>query len=86
MQRKPIDPHPIILQMLSEGTWHAPHEVNLILKLCGCHVSPEATTARMRDLRKVKFGQWDLKKRIRKGTEYYEYRVIGPIETASKAA
>lgn len=69
------NPHPIIYQLLSKGLWYAPHEVNMQLRLQGCHVSPEATTARMRDLRKIEYGQHILRKRKRQGTDYYEYRV-----------
>lgn len=86
MQRKPIDPNPIILNLLSSGNWYAPHEVNMQLRLQGCHVSPEATTARMRDLRKAKFGGYILNKQKRIGTEYYEYRVIGRVEIATQKA
>lgn len=78
-------PYPIILRTLTQGTWHAPHEVLLILKLCGCHVSAEATTARMRDLRKAKHGRHILGKRIRKGTGYYEYRIITSEELREAA-
>jgi hypothetical protein len=87
MQKKPVDPHPIILNLLSSGSWYAPHEVNMQLRLQGCHCSAEATTARMRELRKAKFGGYILKKQKRIGTEYFEYRVIGRIQAEqSKAA
>lgn len=84
--KNPIDPHPIILNLLSGGVWYANHEIYLQLKLQGCHVSADAASARKRDLRKPRFGRWDIRKRRREGTEYYEYRNFGPIETASKAA
>jgi len=83
--KRPIDPHPIILNLLSSGSWYAPHEIHLQLKLQGCHVSAEASGARMRDLRKAQFGGYIVKKQRRKGTEYFEYRVIGRVEQ-SKAA
>ena len=68
-----VSPYPVILGLLSRGECYAPHEVQLQLRLVGCHVSPEATTARMRDLRKVEYGRHDLKKRKRLGTDYFEY-------------
>lgn len=68
-------PYPIIRDLLSRGVWYAPHEVQLQLRLVGCHVSPEATTARMRDLRKKRYGDFKVAKQRRKGTDYYEYRI-----------
>jgi hypothetical protein len=73
--KKPVDPYPVILNLLNRGIWYAPHEVRLQLQLVGCHVSPEATTARMRDLRKPQYGRHCLVKRRRQGTDYFEYRV-----------
>lgn len=74
---------PVIYQLLSRGLWYAPHEVNMQLRLQGLHVSPEATTARMRDLRKVEYGAHCLKKRKREGTDYFEYRI--EVEQAKAA-
>jgi len=65
----------VILDLLSREHWYAPHEVRLQLQLAGCHVAAEACTARMRDLRKESWGKHDLKKRRRKGTSYFEYRI-----------
>jgi len=73
---KPVAPHPVILGLLSRGVAYAPHEVQLQLRLVGCHVSPEATTARMRDLRKQAYGRHELRKRKRAGTDYYEYWIV----------
>lgn len=73
--KKP-DPYPAILNLLNRGVWYAPHEVNLQLRLLGCHVSAEATTARMRDLRKEQYGRHNLVKRRRTGTDYYEYCIV----------
>lgn len=65
----------IILDLLTRNFWYAPHEVRLQLQLAGCHVAAEACTARMRDLRKKQYGGYDLVKRRRKGTDYFEYRI-----------
>lgn len=72
--KKP-DPYKAIYELLSRGVYYAPHEVQLQLRLLGCHVSPEATTARMRDLRKPQYGQHKLVKRTRPGTGYFEYTI-----------
>lgn len=72
--KKP-EPQPIIRELLSRGVWYAPHEIRLQLTLMGCHVSAEATTARVRDLRKLPFGRHKVVKRKRTGTDYYEYKV-----------
>lgn len=79
----PLTPQAVILDLLSKGTWYAPHEVNIQLRLQGCHVSAEATTARMRDLRKVDYGSHNLAKRRRAGTDYFEYRVVNEQNKAA---
>jgi hypothetical protein len=79
----PRTPQAIILDLLSGFYWYVPHEVNIQLRLQGCHVSAEATTARMRDLRKKKYGAHHLVKRIRKGTDYFEYRIERQEEKAA---
>ncbi len=73
----------IILELLSGNFWYAPHEVRLQLQLAGCHVAAEACTARMRDLRKEPWGKHDLRKRRRKGTTYFEYRIPRQEEKAA---
>lgn len=80
---KPANPYPVILNLLNRGIWYCPHEVQLQLRLLGCHVSPEATTARMRDLRKPQYGGHDLVKRRRAGTDYFEYSVAVKQEKAA---
>jgi hypothetical protein len=80
--KKP-DPYKAIYELLRRGIWYAPHEVQLQLRLLGCHVSPEATTARMRDLRKPQYGRHNLVKRKRNGTDYYEYRIESAQEKAA---
>jgi hypothetical protein len=65
----------VILDYLRRGEWCAPHEVGMQLRLQGVHCAAEAVTARMRDLRKVRFGGHYLVKRYRTGTDYFEYRV-----------
>lgn len=72
---KSVNPHHVIRDLLCREVWYAPHEVQLQLRLLGCHVSPEATTARMRDLRKPQYGRNKLVKRMRPGTGYFEYRI-----------
>lgn len=75
MQRKPVDPLPIIRELLSRGRWMAPHEVRAELKRKGCKASHDAVTARIRDLRKDRYGKHDVKTQRRAGTTFYEYRI-----------
>lgn len=74
--------HSAIYNLLSQG-WYAPHEVGLQLRLQGIHCAAEAVTARMRDLRKVRFGGYKVNKQIRPGTDYYEYRIEEEQEKAA---
>lgn len=66
--------HQIIRNVLI-GRWLAPHEVRSRLWERDFPISPEATTARMRDLRKLQFGGHNVIKRRRPGTRYYEYSI-----------
>ena len=83
--KKPVNPYPIILDLLTRGLAYAPHEVRMQLGLMGCHVAPEACTARMRDLRKAQYGGHNLKKRKRADTDYFEYWIELP-QQAQEAA
>jgi hypothetical protein len=76
------NPYPIILNFLSEG-WHVPHEVSAELRRNKYAGSYDAVTARMRDLRKPRYGSHDLVKRRRAGTDYFEYRVEARNERAA---
>lgn len=76
--------HSIILDLLSRGSWYAPFEVRLQLRLAG-FLDIEAVTARMRDLRKPQFGRHSVKKQRRAGTTYFEYRVELPAERQEAA-
>jgi hypothetical protein len=80
---KPVNPYPVIYQLLNRGVWYAPHEVHLQLKLVGCHISADSTSSRMRDLRKPKYGRHKLVKRPRNGTKYFEYSIITEQQQAA---
>lgn len=69
------NPYPIILAFLSRGQWYAPHEVSAELRRKKYRGSYDAVTARMRDLRKPRYGAYNLDIRKRIGTKHYEYRV-----------
>jgi hypothetical protein len=56
-----------------DGKWLAPHEIWEALKRSGIHISAEATTARIRDLRKPQFGAHKVVKRRTK--TYFEYSI-----------
>ena len=75
--------HQVVLQCLSRGLWLAPHEIELELKLHGIYIAPQAVTARMRDVKKARYGSHCLVKRRRKGTEYFEYRIEWQEEKAA---
>ena len=75
--------HQVVLQSLNKGRWLAPHELELELKLHGIYIFPTAVTSRARDLRKPRYGRHCLIKRKRKGTDYYEYRIVIASERAA---
>jgi hypothetical protein len=53
-----------------------PHEIQRVLKdSYGEMHSDSSITARLRDLRKAKFGAYTVEKRIREGSKAYEYRL-----------
>ncbi len=75
--------HEVVLKSLSRGLWLAPHEVEMELKCHGIYISPTAVTSRMRDVKKPQYGCHHLMKRKRKGTDYYEYRIVTATEKAA---
>lgn len=63
--------------MLRHGDWRTPYEIREQLLIQGFHtnLSDAGITARLRDLRKIQFGAYQVDKRIRKGSNSREYRV-----------
>lgn len=63
--------------MLCHSDWRTPYEIREQLIIQGFHtnLSDAGITARLRDLRKTRFGSYQVDKRIRKGTNSREYRV-----------
>lgn len=72
---KKVNPYPIILKLLSQGRWYAPHEVRAELRKSKYKGSHDAITARIRDLRKDRYGDYDVRSRRRAGTTFFEYRI-----------
>lgn len=73
----------IILEILSQGRWYAPHETYREIQLRGCDLSPDSSSARQRDLKKPKYGRHPVVKRRRAGTDYYEYQIQRQEEKAA---
>ena len=65
-----------VLSQLKAGGWYAPWE--LCREIGSCHaimVSDSSITARIRDLRKPRYGAHVIEKRRREGSNAYEYRL-----------
>jgi len=59
-----------VWRLLADGNWHTPQEV---CNLIGC--SDAAATARIRDLRKPRYGGHVVKSRPRAGGGTWEYKI-----------
>ena len=67
----------IVLDIMADGRWRMPFEIcDLILRLHRVKISDSSCTARIRDLKKAKFGGHSVEKRIRDGSRAYEYRLV----------
>lgn len=82
--RLPIDapPQPVlnltglVYDIMRDGRWYTPYELQReIQRRIGVWHSDASTSARIRDLRKQKYGSYAIDKRIREGTKSYEYRL-----------
>jgi len=68
----------IVLRIMDDGKWRMPWELcDIILRDYGVRISDSSCTARLRELRAVKYGNHAVEKRIREGSRAYEYRLIG---------
>lgn len=66
----------IVLKIMSDGKWRFPWEVSsIILSEYKVRVSDSSLTARLRELRGVKFGYYTVEKRRGEDSNAYEYRV-----------
>lgn len=66
----------LVLKIMSDGKWRMPHELcTIILHDHSIMISDSSVSARLRDLRKVKFGGHAVEKRLREGSRAYEYRI-----------
>ena len=58
------------------GDWWMPHElINAIRNRYDVLISDSSCTARLRDLRKARYGAHNIEKRMREGSRAYEYRL-----------
>ena len=56
--------------------WWMPHElINAIRNRYDVLISDSSCTARLRDLRKARYGAHNIEKRMREGSRAYEYRL-----------
>jgi len=68
----------IVLKIMSDGKWRLPWEVcGIVLRDYKLKISDSSCTARLRDLRKIKYGSHTVEKRKVPESNAYEYRVIG---------
>ena len=66
-----------VLAILSDGNWYMPYEIcERILRQEHTRISDSSSSARLRDLRKAKYGSHVIEKRIRQGSRAYEYRLV----------
>jgi len=66
----------MVYQILCDGGWYMPHElVRFISSRWNILVSDATVTAKLRDLRKSKYGAHAIEKRQREGSKAYEYRM-----------
>lgn len=66
----------IVLALISDGQWYMPWELcSAILARHRVRISDSSVTARLRELRKTRFGAHDIIKRLRAGSRAYEYRL-----------
>ena len=67
----------MVYQILCDGGWYMPHElVRFISSRWNILVSDATVTAKLRDLRKPKYGAHAIEKRQREGSRAYEYRLV----------
>lgn len=67
----------LVLSIMLDGIWRMPWELcNAIKRQTGTLISDSSSSARLRDLRKPKYGGHVVEKRIRYGSRAYEYRLV----------
>lgn len=67
-----------VLAILSDHEWRMPWEICAeVKKRTQVMISDSSATARLRDLRKDKFGSHKIVKRQRQDSSAYEYRLLG---------
>lgn len=68
----------IVLGIMADGKWRMPFELcDIILRTHKVRISDSSCTARIRELRRGKYGNHTVDKRIRAGSRAYEYRLAG---------
>lgn len=68
----------IVRGILFRGGWVTPYEIcDKVLQFHNLRISDASATARIRDLRKAKFGAYKIEKRRREGSRAYEYAIVG---------
>ena len=69
------------LHLMRDGHWHTLEDLSVAVGALLNAPAPEASvSARLRDLRKEKFGGWVVeRRRFRPGSGLYEYRLLPPL-------
>jgi hypothetical protein len=66
----------LVLTIMSDGNWYMPWELCAEVKRrTGVLISDSSSSARLRDLRKAKYGGHIVEKRRRQESTAYEYRL-----------
>ena len=66
-----------VLALLAADRWYAPWELCREIQLRYLTMASDSSiTARLRDLRKLRYGSHVIEKRIRTGSRAYEYRLL----------
>lgn len=75
-----------IAELLSRGLWYTPEEITGYLQIAHRKmISGAACTARLRDMKKEKFGGFNVHSRPRKGRTSWEYTILPAVSHAVAA-
>lgn len=67
-----------VRDLMLDGSWRTPQEIVKAVKTGTEQPGEAAVTARLRDLRKSRFGGYTVERRRREGTRAFEYQVRKP--------
>lgn len=74
----------LVREVLSRGYWYTTYEIQGFLQIAGHRLlSESACSARVRDLRKSRYGKYNVVSRPRAGCTAWEYRIEAEQEKAA---